>query len=89
MSAGHAIIGACVLMLLLVFVGILSINAIAMLISPRAWFELPEWLRLSGSMQLKKAKYLRGWGAFQVRFVGFIFLATFFVVLFEMMRHHG
>lgn len=85
----HALVGACILMFLLVFFGVLAVNALAMVISPRAWFELPEWLDVSGSMRLRKAKYSSGWGAFQVRFLGLFFLARTYTVPFMMMRHTG
>jgi hypothetical protein len=44
------------------------INGAAMSISPRSWFELPAWFRAQGS--LTPEKNLKGWGAFQVRFIG-------------------
>ena len=47
-------------------------NAIVMLISPRAWFRLPHWIRLSGS--ITEAKFSTGKGALQVRMLGGCFL---------------
>ena len=57
-----------------VVLGVLSVNAPLMFISPRAWFRLPTWIRLSGS--LSEAKYSAGWGAVQVRILGAVLLAT-------------
>lgn len=48
-------------------------NATLMLISPRIWFRIPHWARLSGS--LSETKYSSGWGAVQMRVLGACFLA--------------
>jgi len=56
-----------------VTIGVVLANAIVMLISPRAWFQLPRWIRLSGS--LTKTKFSSGGGAIQVRLLGACFLA--------------
>jgi len=52
--------------------GPLVINATIMLISPRAWFRFPEWIRLSGALSEKK--YGSGLGALEIRLVGAIVL---------------
>jgi len=49
-------------------------NATLMLISPRVWFRIPHWMRLSGS--LTEAKFSTGWGAIQVRLLGACFLGV-------------
>jgi hypothetical protein len=48
-------------------------NAALMLISPRIWFRIPHWVRLSGS--LSETKYSSGWGAIQIRVLGACFIA--------------
>lgn len=48
-------------------------NATLMLFSPRAWFRVPHWIRLSGG--LDRAKYSSGGGAIQIRLLGACFLA--------------
>jgi hypothetical protein len=87
MPVRQAIIGASVLMLLSAFFGIFALNALTMVISPRHWFLLPEWIQGSGSLRLRREKYSSGWGAFQVRLLGAIFLAGLFATFFLMMRH--
>ena len=48
-------------------------NGTLMLISPRIWFRVPQWVRLSGS--LSETKYSSGWGAAQIRALGACLLA--------------
>ncbi len=48
-------------------------NGVLMLVSPRLWFRVPGWARLSGS--LSESKYGSGWGAVQIRLLGACFLA--------------
>ena len=56
-------------------VGVVAIfNASYMLLSPRAWFRLPSWLRANGS--LTADRYSSGSGAIQVRMTGAILLAA-------------
>ena len=64
------IAGVCLGILLMVYI---AINAAFMLISPRAWFHLPAWLRATGS--LTEERFSSGWGALQVRLAGAAFLA--------------
>lgn len=59
---------------ILLFFAIFGLNAMFMLISPRAWFRLPRWLRLSGG--LTESEYGSGGGAVQIRLVGGCFLAV-------------
>jgi hypothetical protein len=60
---------------------IFVINAAYMLVSPRAWFALPSWLRATGS--LPQGRYTSGWGAVQVRIGGAVFLAGLVWVLYD------
>jgi hypothetical protein len=62
---------------------VLAINAAFMLVSPRAWYRLPGWLRKNGS--LTEDKYATGWGAIQVRLTGAGMLATIAWVLYVML----
>ena len=70
----------------LAFFVYVSINALYMLISPRAWFRLPLWMQLSGSLRAKRAKYKTGVGALQVRILGAVFLVCAFWLLFAFIR---
>ena len=72
------IIGVVCFVITIVAIGA---NAILMLISPRTWFRLPSWIRLSGS--LVEEKFGRGWGGIQVRALGGLFLAVISWFLFE------
>ena len=67
----------CILMLF----SALLINGIVMLISPRAWFRMPSWIRLSGG--LAERKYGIGFGAIQVRLLGAVTVTTVFYLLHE------
>jgi hypothetical protein len=74
------IIGWCCVIL----VGlILTINAAFMLVSPRAWFRLPDWLRAQGT--LTEDRYATGWGAIQLRLTGAGMLAAIAWVLYDML----
>jgi hypothetical protein len=79
---------AVVATFLLLFFAVFLLNALTMVISPRAWFRLPEWIRASGSMTLKREKYSHGWGSVQVRFLGFAFLAGGGWMVFMMLLYH-
>ena len=57
-----------------VVVTVMIINALYMLVSPRAWFGLPRWLGLQGVLTLDRHGS-RG-GALQVRVLGGIIIAT-------------
>ena len=74
-----------VVCLILVVVAV-AFNASFMLISPRAWFRLPFWMRLGGG--LDERKYLNGWGAIQVRLLGACFLAVMIWVLYHSCSMH-
>lgn len=59
---------------LALFVAALGFNASVMLVSPKAWFRMPFWIRLSGS--LRERDYGSGWGAIQVRLLGALLLVV-------------
>lgn len=65
---------------------ILTISGIFMLISPRAWFRLPVWIRTQGS--LTGRRYASGLGAVQVRIAGAVFLAGIAWVLYAFLTVH-
>ena len=58
----------------IVVAAIMAINGAFMLVSPRAWYRLPSWLRAQGT--LSEAEYGSGWGAVQLRIVGAAILAA-------------
>jgi hypothetical protein len=60
----------------------LLINALFMLISPRAWFRLPKWFPARSS-SVTEAKYGSGWGVFPVRLGGAFMLAIIVWVLYD------
>jgi len=67
---------------LIVFIGaVVFINALFMLVSPRAWFRLPGWIRAQGS--LTEGKYARGWRAIDIRSTGAIMLGFIAWVLYH------
>jgi hypothetical protein len=66
---------------------IVGVNALYMLISPRAWFRLPRWIRAEGS--LTKENYSTGWGAIQVRLTGALTLALIGWVIYEFFFDRG
>jgi|HubBroStandDraft_1064217.scaffolds.fasta_scaffold445331_2 hypothetical protein len=87
MPARQAAIAAAVTVLLCLFFGLFLFNGLVMLISPRAWLELPEWFPTSGYMRMRKAIYSAGWGALQVRILGLLFLGCVFGMFFLMFSH--
>jgi hypothetical protein len=58
----------------IVLAALLLVNGTFMLISPPAWFKLPQWLASNGN--LNPEKYSRGWGALQVRIAGVAFISV-------------
>jgi hypothetical protein len=65
----------------IVLAALLVVNGTFMLISPPAWFKLPEWLAANGN--LNPEKYSRGWGALQVRIAGLAFISVVVWVVFN------
>jgi hypothetical protein len=63
----------------------MAVNAGFMLISPRAWFQLPAWL--AGRGTLTKKRYSSGWGALQLRVLGGVILGTLLWVIFNILAH--
>jgi len=59
----------------------IAVNALFMLISPRSWFCLPDWIRAQGSLTEKKCG--AGWGAIQVRITGALALGVILWVLYD------
>ena len=64
---------------------LMAVNGAFMLISPRAYFRLPEWFAFRGS--LTKERYSTGWGAFQLRVCGGVMLGTLLWVIFDILTH--
>ena len=64
-----------------VIVVVIAVNAAFMLISPRAWFRLPEWFPGRGSMT--EHKYGNGWGAVETRIAGGVMLAVILWALYD------
>ncbi len=62
----------------------LFINASVMLVSPRTWFRLPNWLRAQGT--LTQRQYGRGWGAVELRIGGGLILASIVWIVYDMFR---
>jgi hypothetical protein len=56
----------------IITIAAIGANAVLMLISPRLWFRIPQWIRLSGSLTAEK--FSSGSGAIQVRLLGAAFL---------------
>jgi hypothetical protein len=63
---------------------LMTINASFMLVSPRAWFRLPGWLRAQGT--LTEERYTVGWGALQLRIAGALILASLGWVAYAMLH---
>jgi hypothetical protein len=60
----------------------MTINAVFMVFSPRAWFRLPSWIRASGV--LTKEKYSEGGLSVLVRLLGAIILILVGGVVFDL-----
>lgn len=52
---------------------VVGINAVYMLVSPKAWFRLPTWIRKQGTLTREDSTH--GWGAVNVRIAGAVILA--------------
>ena len=64
-----------------------SVNAVVMIISPRLWFQMPQWIRASGG--LTKERYTSGFGAVQVRVLGAIFLGVMAYFAYAFLSGHS
>jgi hypothetical protein len=69
------------LLTIVLLVLLIAVNALFMVVSPRAWFHLPNWIRAQGSLTEKK--FGSGWGAIQVRITGALVLGVIFWVLYD------
>jgi hypothetical protein len=65
---------------------IIAFNSLFMLISPRAWFHLPGWIRAQGTLTEKK--FGTGWCAIQVRIAGALALGIILWVLYDFLLRH-
>ena len=74
------VIGLCIAIVVGV---VMVINAGFMLASPGAWFHLPTWLRMQGS--LTESDYTQGWRAIQIRLVGAAVLGAIAWVVYDML----
>jgi len=63
---------------------VMAINALFMLISPRAWFRLPGWLRAQGTVT--EERYSVGWGAVQLRIAGGLILGSICWVAYQLLH---
>jgi hypothetical protein len=64
----------------------ISVNAVVMIISPRLWFQMPQWIRLSGG--LARENYASGFGAVQVRVLGALFLGLMVYFIYAFLSGH-
>ncbi len=62
---------------------LLLINAAYMLISPKKWFELPSFIRATGT--LTKQRYSEGFGAVEVRITGLIMMGIVLWVVYDVL----
>ena len=62
----------------------LLVNALFMVISPQAWFRLPNWFPARSS-SMTEARYGSGWGAIQARLTGALMLALIVWVLYDIL----
>ena len=66
--------------LVAVVVVIMAVNAIVMLVSPKTWARLPNWIRAQGFWF--EAKCATGGGSIEARVTGTILLAIIFLLLY-------
>ena len=69
---------------LVIVVTIMLINALYMLISPKAWFSLPRWLGLHGVLIFER--YGNRWRELQIRILGVIIMGAVAWVVIELIR---
>ena len=68
-------------------IGVLAIlNGTMMLISPKRWFELPDWL--AGKGTLSAEKYSRGIGSIQIRILGAVVLGMVLWICYDAFVKH-
>ena len=67
-----------------IVVAIMIINAVFMVVSPWAWFRLPGWLRVRGTVT--EERYRSGGGMIQLRLGGVLILASLAWVFIEFLR---
>jgi len=60
---------------------LMLVNALYMLISPRAWFKLPRYLRVQG--MANRRDYESGSGALRLRMIGAITIGTAVWIAFD------
>jgi hypothetical protein len=60
---------------------VLSVNALFMLVSPKAWFRMPHWISAKGG--LTEQKYASGWGGTQIRLMGATWLGFIVWLLYH------
>ena len=78
MASGWHVVGWSIAALVAI---IMVVNAVFMLLSPRAWFRLPKWVGAWGS--LTQERYSTGWGGIQVRITGAVILGGIGWVLYD------
>jgi len=61
------------------------INGLPMIVSPRAWYRLPRWLRISWS-SLGKEQSSSKWSAIRLRIIGFLIIAIATWIIFAIFR---
>jgi hypothetical protein len=63
-----------------------ALNGAFMLLSPRRWFDLPEWLSAKGT--LTRERYSKGAGALQIRILGAGLLGTMLWICSRLFADH-
>lgn len=61
---------------------LVAVSSLLMLLSPRAWFNLPSWL--SGRGVLTVQKYGSGWRSSQIRILGAVFFFFVSGILYDL-----
>jgi hypothetical protein len=82
MGADMLILGRVIAVL---FGIVMFINAAFMLVSPKAWFGLPSWLRAQGT--LRKEKYSSGVRAVEIQITGAVMIAVLVWVVYDFFSH--
>jgi hypothetical protein len=66
---------------IVVLIALFAVNAVFMLVSPKAWFRLPGWILAKGTLTEKR--YATGLGALEVRITGASMLGLIGWVLYQ------